>query len=144
MHYKIIKSVLMVFILIMGACQKWTPLAEGHFSVDGKRYDVHVLYLVRDEGQIAFQGNEVNVVMYLLTTPNLTPGTYNVSWGLPGKPNGIQVSVYGGPSVSFNSDIDSEGTMTVERSGANYAIEFTGTISGHHVEVHYKGLASSQ
>jgi hypothetical protein len=133
---KIFKTLLTASFLAMGACEEWTPLAEGYFSVDGQRWKVHVMY-IDGSSVIHFQGNEVNTTVSFWPQ-NIAPGTYHVAYS-GNEPNSISVSVYCGPTCFVDMDNTSTGTMTLELSGGNYVVEFSGTINGRNVEVRYRG-----
>lgn len=145
--------VLLPFLFII-SCQEWTPQAEGYYIIDGKRYNVHIMAIYgetfpqpsNNNIQVVLQGAPAyNVVMYVSVPANtLSEGAYHVSYGY--EPLGINsISILCGNTTEvITSDINSEGNMTVDVSGRNYVMDFSGKIEGRTVQIHYSGLVSIQ
>lgn len=149
-----LRNLLPVLVLLLISCEEWTPQADGYYIVDNKRYNVHIMAVYKatfpqpsnNNIEVILQGaSAYNVTMFVSVPANtLSEGTYHVSYGY--EPLGINwISILrGSTSGSITSDINSEGNMTVEVSGQNYVMDFSGKISGHTVQIHYSGLVSLQ
>jgi hypothetical protein len=142
-----------LFLLFM-ACEEFTPAADGYYVVDGKRYDVHIMAIYKEvfpqssgnNIEVILQGAPAyNIVMFVSVPSNtLSEGDYHISYGY--EPFGINSFslLRGNTSQTISSDINSEGTMTVDITGSDYLMDFDGQIGGHSVQIHYSGLVSIQ
>jgi hypothetical protein len=151
---KLSNLLLLIFILFISCQDEWTPEADGYYIVDSKRYKVHIMAIYSDPFpqssnnniEVVLQGaSAYNVVMFVTVPSNtLSKGTYHVSYGY--EPLGINSISFlrGNLAEDITSDINSEGTMTVDVSGRNYTMDFKGTVKGRTVEIHYAGLVAFQ
>jgi len=145
--------VVLPFLFIM-SCQEWTPQADGYYTIDGKRYNVHIMAISgptfpqpsNNNIQVILQGAPAyNIVMVVfVTSTTLSAGTYHMFDG--NEPLGINsISILrGNLSENITSDNNTEGTMKVEISGRNYVMDFNGKIRGRTVQIHYSGMVSKQ
>jgi hypothetical protein len=139
----------------MTSCSEFTPEADAYFTVDGKRYDQYVMIVddpefpnpVQNGITVFTQGaSGYNVTMGVIVPgTTLVAGTYDVSY-FPVEASTINsFSIYrNNKESSINLDSESTGSMTVSASGNNYKMDFTGTIQGHAITVHYDGIIAKQ
>jgi hypothetical protein len=145
-----LRNLLLILLLTIVSCQEWTPEADGHYTVDGKDYKVHIMYIdeassgTNNNISVTWQGaSGYNVRMFVsVAERSLAAGTYQVTWGY--APMGINsISILrGNTNDMINNDSNSMGTMTVEKTGSHYRLDFSGTIGGRSVKIYYNGLAS--
>lgn len=134
-------------MLSVTACDEFTPMADGYFTIDGTQYKVHVMSIYREafnqnSMEISLQGASAYNVSVSLTgrNNNLEAGTYNV--GSVPKPMGLHWLRFqrGDVTAGITSDVNSSGQMTVSISDKTYTADFSGVLQGHTIQFHYSGL----
>ncbi len=146
------ENYLWIIFLIFMSCEEWTPQADGYFVIDGKRYNVHIMTIYGDPFpqpsnnniHVTLQGApSFNVSMFVTVPSNtLSEGNYHVSDGYVRFGINSIKFFRGNMAEDITSDANSEGDMTVEITGQNYVMEFSGKIKGRVVQIHYAGLVA--
>jgi hypothetical protein len=144
-----------MIILFITSCEEWTPEADAWYEVDGKKYDLHLMTILtspfgvsphNNNFEINFDGASGNNINASIFVPNTTveTGKYKLTFLLSDAPSMNFVNIRRRYINDMNSDINSTGTMTVQASGRNYIVDFSGTIQGHQVKIHYDGIVAYQ
>lgn len=130
-------------LLLLCSCENnWTPEAEGYFTVDGIRYDLHLAtndVFDDNSGGLNFVGPPYCQIELVLSTAQLELPEYSLNSGSEGKIITMMISY--GRELSVTADENASGMLTIGVGDAHTDIyNFTGQIGGHDVVIYYHGL----
>lgn len=121
------------------SCAEWTPEATGSFTVGQEKYTLTLATV--DGSELYFRSKPgYYIQMTVFSNNGLTSTSYPFVYQGSSSARIPYIRVLRGITNEISSDINTIGTLTVVIQGKDYTFDFSGTIQGREVQLHYHGL----